>query len=169
AITFVHEDGTTVRLVTPTSPQAITAKALDRSAQNQLVWVESDVGGSFTYDNATLWTAPLATTEAGIVGRKVAKLNDAMGRGGSFGVANAGVFFSLVGLNQALVTRLSDGMGWLIDGEPNEAIIEPIWVDDDEVIFETSAIAPNGAYASPQSIRRISRATLGAPTVPSGL
>ncbi len=169
AIAFVHEDGTSVRLVTPTAPQAITAKALDRSAGNQLVWVESDVGGPFEYSNATLWTAPLATTEASIVRRKVAKLDDPTGTGGSWGVANAGVFFSVSGANQAVLTRLTDGMGWLVDGEPNEAITQPIWVDDNDVYFQENPLAPNGSFRAEINIRRISRSSLGAPTVPSGL
>jgi hypothetical protein len=89
AIASMKEDGTWQRLVTPTSPQYVTSKALDRSAGPDLVWVESDFGAN--YSNPTLWTAPLAASEAGIVRRKVAKLPDTTGSGGARGVANRGV------------------------------------------------------------------------------
>jgi hypothetical protein len=169
AIATVKEDGSVERLVTPTAPQFVTWKALDRSAGLALVWVESDYG-NIGYANATLWTAPLAATEEALQRRMVAKLPDTKQRGGGWGVANRGVFLSLTGQSTALLTRLSDGMGWEIRAEPGEGFTQAIWVDDDDVLIETAEI--NVQYDRlkyPSSVLRLSRASLGAPTVPSGL
>ena len=167
AIAFLKDDGSHVRLITPTAPQYVTWKTMDRSSGNDLVWVESDDG--FEYKNATLWTATLAANEGAIVRRKVAKLDDSLYRGGARSPANKGVFLSLVGRSTALLTRLSDGMGWLIQAEPQQRFVDPVWVDDSDVFLETAddSMPP---YDLPQSgIMRLSRSTLGAPTVPSGL
>jgi hypothetical protein len=167
AIAFLKDDGSHGRLITPTAPQYVTWKTMDRSSGNDLVWVESDDG--FEYKNATLWTAPLRASEGAIVRRKVAKLDDALFRGGARSPANKGVFLSLVGRSTALLTRLSDGMGWLIQAEPQQRFVDSVWVDDNDVFLET-AEDPTPQYDLPQSgIMRLSRATLGAPTVPSGL
>ncbi|MBX3209917.1 MAG: hypothetical protein KF764_33110 [Labilithrix sp.] len=167
AIAHAKDDGTFTRVVTPASPQVVTWKALDRSNGNALVWVESDSG--LDYTNSTLWTAPFATTEASLVRRKVAKLEDSTFSGGGGGVANRGVFLSLSGRNEATITRLSDGMGWKVTGEPGERFTAPIWVDDNEAILQI-APDPDGKFQlDSYGIVRIARSTLGPPTVPSGL
>jgi hypothetical protein len=167
AIAHAKDDGTFSRVVTPTSPQVVTWKALERSNNNALVWVESDNG--LDYTNSTLWTAPFATSEAALVRRKVAKLQDSTFSGGGGGVANHGVFLSLSGRNEATIVRLSDGMGWKVVGEPGERFTAPIWVDDNEAILQI-APDPNGQVDTDSyGIVRIARSTLGAPTVPSGL
>ena len=43
---------------------------------------------TFEYRDATLWTAPLAASEASLVRRKVAKLDDSLFRGGGRSPAN---------------------------------------------------------------------------------
>ncbi len=140
---------------------------MDRSAGNDLAWVESDDG--FEYKNAVRWTAPLATSEGAIVRRKVAKLDDPLFRGGARSLANKGVLLSIAGRTTAVLTRLSDGMGWLSQAEPQQRFVDAVWVDDNDVFLET-ADDPTPQYDLPQSgIMRLSRATLGAPTVPSGL
>lgn len=168
SIFFLSDQLAMTRLVTPTSPQSVTWKAIDRSAGHAIVWVESDTD-TFDYTNSTLWTAPFATSEANIVRRKVAKLDDLLHRGGADGVANRGVFLSLVGRNRALVTRLSDGLGWFVDGEPGTRMVAPLWVDDNDVLIETAPDPNPPAVEDPTTILRISRAVLGAPTVPSGI
>ncbi len=167
AIAYAKDDGTFARVVTPTSPQVVTWKALDRSNDNALVWVESDYG--LDYTNSTLWTAPFATSEAMLARRKVAKLQDSTFSGGGGGVANQGVFLSLSGRNEATIVRLSDGMGWKVVGEPGERFAAPVWVDDDEAVLQI-APDPNGQVETDSyGILRIARSTLGPPTVPSGL
>ena len=131
------------------------------------MWVESDYG--LQYVNSTIWTAPLAASESQLVRKKVAKLADTLERGGARGVANRGILLNLVGRNTALLTRLSDGMGWLVQGEPNERFVDPVWVDDDDVLIETAPDPDGDKEAPATSILRLSRATLGEPTVPSGL
>lgn len=167
AIATLKNDGSLVRLVTPTGTQFVTWKTLDRSADNTLVWVESDDG--FEYRNATLWTAPLAATEASLVRRKVAKLDDSLFRGGGRSPANKGMFLSLTGRNTAVLTRLSDGVGWRIQAEPNERFVDAVWVDDNDVFLETAKDDGSQFQHPPSGLMRLSRATLGAPTVPSGL
>lgn len=171
SIAAMKDDGTWERLVTPTTPQFVTAKTIDRSNGPALVWVESDNGTTGFYSNSTLWTAPLVANEAALVRRKVAKLNDVKERGGAYGVANKGVFLSLVGTSTALLTRLSDGMGWTIQAEPGDGFTQPVWVDDTDVFLEVAKLVP--ASGEPDTARytvlRIARSALGTPTVPSGL
>lgn len=167
AIAFVSDDGAVARLVTPTSPQFVTWKTLDRSNGDTLVWVESEYG--LGYVNSTIWAAPLVASEATLARKKVAKLEDALQRGGARGVANRGVFVNLVGRNMALVTRLSDGMGWLVQGEPKQRFVDPVWVDDDDVLIETAPDPDGSRDEGATSILRLSRSSLGSPTVPSGL
>jgi hypothetical protein len=165
AIAFAKDDGTHTRVVTPTSPQVVTEKALDRSDGNALVWVESDFGAN--YRNSTLWTAPFATTEASLVRRKVAKLEDSTFSGGARGIANKGVFLSISARNEATITRLSDGAQWKVVGEPAERFTAPVWVDDNEAILQI-APDPNGVRQDDTyGILRIARSTLGPPTLPS--
>ncbi|MBN9166412.1 MAG: hypothetical protein BGO98_29945 [Myxococcales bacterium 68-20] len=167
AINFAKDDGSFARVVTPASPQVLSAKALDRSNGNALVWVESDRDIEFT--NSTLWTAPFATTEGALARRKVAKLHDSLARGGGGGVANRGVFLSLSGRNEATIVRLEDGVGWKVTGEPGERFTAPVWVDDDEAILQI-APDPDGKFEEDTyGIVRIARSTLGPPTVPPGL
>lgn len=170
SIAIMSQAGTIERLVTPTGPQVMTYWKLDRSTDPpSLVWVESDYDG-VSYANATLWTAPLVAKEADLVRRKVAKLNDSVGSGGGWGVANAGVYFSRFTQRTALLTRLSDGMGWLIEAEPNEAFLSPVWVDDENVVVTTAIYnAQIDAIGHPSGLLRIARSSLGAPTVASGL
>lgn len=168
SIAFVSDEGVPVRLVTPTSPQFVTSKTVDRSSGNLLVWMESDYGG-VGYANSTLWKAPFATSEAGVARTKVAKLVDALERGGARAVANAGVYLSLIGRNTALVTRLSDGIGWIVQGEPKERFVDPVWVDENDVLIETAPDPDGTKDFGSTSILRVARSSLGAPTMPSGL
>ncbi|MBX3210130.1 MAG: hypothetical protein KF764_34180 [Labilithrix sp.] len=166
AIAFAKDDGTYARVVTPTSPQVVTWKALDRSNGDALVWVESDTG--LGYQNATLWTAPFATSEASLVRRRVGKLEDSTSSGGGGGIANKGVFLSMSGRNEATITRLSDGAQWKVVGEPGERFTAPVWVDDQEAILQI-APDPNGVRNDDTyGIVRIARSTLGPPiTLPT--
>ena len=167
AIAYAKDDGSFARVVTPTSPQVVTWKALERSNNNTLVWVESDY--ELDYTNSTLWTAPFATSEASLERRKVAKLKDSTFSGGAGGIANRGVFLSLSGRNEATIVRLSDGMGWKVVGEPGERFTAPIWVDDNEAILQI-APDPDGKFQlDSYGVLRIARSTLGPPSLPSGL
>jgi hypothetical protein len=168
AIIHAKDDGTFTRVVTPTSPQVLSSKAVDRSNGNALVWVESD--NTVPYTNSTLWTAPFATSESSLVRRKVAKLVDSTFSAGLGGIANDGVFLSVSRRNEATITRLSDGAQWKVSGEPGERIVYPIWVNNDEAILE---IAPDPTGQPPNEpaygLLRIARSTLGPPTFPPGL
>jgi hypothetical protein len=164
AVRLLKPDGSSARIITATDAPLVSCHTVDRSNANQLVWVESDFGFE-----ATILTSPYATTAGAVVRTKVAKFSDTLQRAGSRGIANAGVFLALVDHNKAIVRRLSDGMGWLIEGEPNERFVEPVWVDDADVLIETAPAPPGTVQYYPSSILRIARANLGAPTIPSGL
>lgn len=69
-----------------------------------------------------------------------------------------------------MLTRLSDGMGWRIDAEAGEGFTQPVWVDDADVFLATAKIVPQiDRLGDTSTVIRISRATLGPPTVPPGL
>jgi hypothetical protein len=165
SIVAIKPDASYATVVTPISPQLVTAFALDRANGNALVWDESDDAAA-GYANPVIWTSPYATTPGALVRRKVALYTDNVGRGGADMVANAGVVLNVIDLDKALITRLSDGMGWLITAEPGDAFYQPAWVDDTEawlVIGKKGVSTPD-----PSGIMRLTRASLGAPTVPRG-
>lgn len=100
---------------------------------------------------------------------KVAVVRDAQNRGGQGMVANRGHALNVVAPDKALLTRLSDGAGWLISVELGRAFGNPLWVDDDNV-WITTALAErfdeNGVIriARAYRVRRMSRAASEGPT-----
>lgn len=164
---LLRPDATYSSLILPTSPHQLTWAAVDRSASNAFVWVESDFGGR-AYVNPVLWTAPYAARALDLVPRKVAVVTDMTDRGGGDMVVNAGVALNIVGLSTALLTRLSDGMGWTINAEPGEAFIRPVWVDDNEIWLSTGDASRPDYSAHTGGVMRLKRSSLGAPTVPRG-
>jgi hypothetical protein len=166
-LSFVKADGSWARLVTPESPHWVTSFAIDRARANQgdIVWVESD--RQDVYVNSTIWTSPFATTEAGIQKRRVAALDDKFHAGGANMIVNAGHVLNVVDADKALLTRLSDGKGWLIRSDPGVNFVTAVWVDDTELWISTAA--PGIGYQQAvSSIMRLSRASLGEPEVASG-
>ena len=159
-------DGSWTALTTAT-PHLTTAIAVDQSNALQIVWIEGDVGGNGVI-NMTLWTSPYATSTAGIARRKVALVNDVLGRGGFGMVANAGVVLNLVDQSTALLTRLSDGMGWSITVDPGMAFEQPLWADDSEVWIATGPANVNNWQSYDTGVFRLARSTLGAPNVLPG-
>jgi hypothetical protein len=168
--TIAHVSETTgaiTRIVTPGSPHRVSFAMIDRSTTPfTLLWVESDFG-NINYTNSVLWSSPLPSSEAGLVRRRIAKLADVEERGGAYAVANRGVVLSLIARDKALVTRQSDGLGWLITAEPNTRFTMPVWVDDKDVYIETSEVSPSGIDDDPNGMLRIARDS-GPPTVASG-
>jgi hypothetical protein len=56
-----------------------------------------------------------------------------------------------------------------VTGEPKQRFVEPVWVDDEDVLIETAPDPDGQMDFPPTGILRLSRASLGAPTVLSGL
>jgi len=166
SIDLLKSDGSYDKLVAPSAPHAITSLAVDRSSPSSLVWVESDGDGPFT--NEVIWVSPYASTAAGIARRKVALLADTNGRGGGSMVANRGVVLNVVADQKAVLTRLSDGMGWDIHADSGSGFVDALWVDDDEVWLSTASLARRNFRAYTSGIVRIARSSLGLPTVSPG-
>jgi hypothetical protein len=168
-VDLIHPDGSWANVIVPSAPapRRVSAFGIDRSSGQQLTWVESDYGGSWS--NSVIWTSPYATSTAGLAPRKVAVLADVLGRGGLYMPVNAGAVLNLVDKDKALVTRLSDGMGWLITAEPGDAFTQPLWVDDNEVWIAIGPASDPSWTATLTGIVRFTRASLGAPTVMPGL
>ena len=168
-VDLIRPDGSWANVIVPTSPapRRVSAYGVDRSNAQGLAWMESDYGNSWS--NSVLWTSPYATSAAVLQPRKVAAIADALGAGGVGMVVNAGVVLNLVGKDKALVTRLSDGMGWLITAQPGDAFTAPLWVDDSEVWLAVGQAALSSWTASFTGIVRYSRSALGTPTVMPGI
>ncbi len=161
---FQHLDGTYESLVVLPSGNYVELMALDRSASNMLVWDEFvDTGSGGT--NGFLWTSPYATSAGAITRHKVAALPDNTSGFGWPITANAGVALIVTGDTSARIVRLSDGVGWPITAGAGQHFIASLWVDNDNAYIETSKVV--GGYTN--GLLRISRASLGAPTLPSGL
>jgi hypothetical protein len=167
ALALLRPDASVATLVSPTAPQVVWEFALDRANRDAIVWLEGDDTGS-GYANTTLWTSPYASDPSGVQKRKVAKLTDPPNEGSNVMVANKGVALHITAGQTAVLTRLSDGMGWLVNAEPADAFADVLWVDDNDVWLVTSDASELPHYVE-NGIVRISRASLGAPTVPSGL
>jgi hypothetical protein len=167
SLDLLRKDGSYLQLVAPSAPQVVTSFALDRSNGDAIVWVESD--NQATYTNSTMWTAPYTTSAASLARRKVALIaNDTLHLGGSAMVVNRGVALNLIGPSVALLTRLADGMSWTIAAEPGRPFVQPVWVDDSDVMLTTADGTLKNYRAYPSGIVRIARTSLGAPTVLPG-
>lgn len=160
ALDFLKPDGTTTRLAEAQGARHISGFAIDRKANDSLVWVESDTIQPAT--NTVLWTAPSAETMASLARRRVTAFSDPGGDGGGHMVADGGYALTQVSNKKALLIRLSDGWGWPIDAETDRIFLQPLWVDDNDVWMLTGI--PD--LVIQDGIMRVSRASLGAPTVP---
>lgn len=159
---LLHDDATYLKLFDASANKIAPSVAVDRSANDQIVWTEGDDLG-MQYANVTIWTSPYASAPGGIQKKQVAKLSDPDMRGGSRMVANAGVVLNRVSKTKALITRLSDGWGWMFDAEPNEQFGVPYWIDAQYAYMITM---PDIQGAASAGIMRLARAGLGNPTVP---
>lgn len=165
---FLKPDGNATRLAEATGTRHISGFAIDRKANDSLVWVESDTIQPAT--NTVLWTAPAAQTLASLARRRVTAFDDPGGDGGGHMVADGGYAVTQVGRTKALLVRLSDGWGWTIDAEPDRVFLQPLWVDDNDVWILTGVTPYPGRpdLIDQDGIMRVTRASLGAPTVPPG-
>ena len=162
-IALLATNGAVTSIMDPTaSSRSVSWLAVDRANSNALVWVESDSADFVS--NPIIWTSPYATSAAGVTKTKVAAFQDADARGGADSVANAGVMLNLTGDTTALLTRLSDGMGWTINAEPAMYFVQPLWADDTEVWILASSLGPHDA----DQILRLQRSSMGSPTVSRG-
>jgi hypothetical protein len=168
-VDLVREDGSWANVIPSTGPptRRVSAYGVDRSRLQQLAWVESDYG--YSWSNSVIWTAPYATSRSALQAREVAVLPDTLGRGGLYMSVNAGIVLNLVDKDKALLTRLSDGAGWLIQAEPGDAFVVPLWVDDSEVWLAIGLAAEPNWSATYTGMVRYTRASLGQPSVDAGL
>jgi hypothetical protein len=166
AIHFLAEDGSWTPVVSAQPGRIITEHAVDRSANDTLVWAESERSAA-GFVNTVLWTTPYATSAAAAAPRKLAAVADAFASGANGFIANRGAIVATTGKTTAVVIRTSDGVGWQIDAEPDVYFGAPIWVDDDEVWLQTSL--RSDADPTVDGMVRIRRDTLGAPTIPAGI
>jgi hypothetical protein len=168
-VDLVRPDGSWGNVIVPSAPppRRVSAFGIDRTNAQQLAWVESDYGNSWS--NSVIWTSPYGTSTTAIVPRKVAALPDVTGGGGLYMVTNAGVVLNLIDKNKALLTRLSDGMGWLVTAEAGDAFTEPLWVDDNEVWIAIGPGSDPNWQATLTGMVRFTRASLGSPSVTPGL
>lgn len=155
---FIGDDGNLSAAVRPPSGRWDVAHAIDRARADTIVWAETDVD---TYARPELWETPFTKTLAGAKPRRAASLSfvpDGM-------VANAGMaLMTSVDASKATLVRVSDGARWTISPEPGDQFSESLWVDDDEVWLSVSMVgAPARGWT--HSVLRLSRASLGAPTL----
>ncbi|MGH7434669.1 MAG: hypothetical protein ACRENE_03265, partial [Polyangiaceae bacterium] len=169
-VDLVREDGNWLNVIPSTAPPArrVSAYGVDRSRSQQLAWVESTYGGG-SWSNSIIWTSPYATSAESLQPRMTAVLSDAFGRGGLYMSVNAGMALNLVDKDKALLTRLSDGAGWILKAEPGDAFTVPLWVDDNEVWLGIGSASEPNWMASYTGIVRYTRSSLGGPVVDAGL
>lgn len=160
-LTFVANNGTVATLHAAPANRTLSGFAIDQG-QTRLVWAESaDVAPA---SDSVLYEAPFAETEAGIVPHRVTAFDDPGGRGGGYMIAHNGTAVLLVSDTRVLITNLATGASWPIDADPGKNFFDPIWVDDNEIWLSVGTIRGNGADFD--SIHRITRASLGPPSIP---
>jgi hypothetical protein len=89
---------------------------IDRARADSLMWVEA--AASAPSMNGVLYTSPYAKNPTGVVRRRVTAIEDQTTLSLSM-VANAGYALIAQSEEHVLLVRLSDGMGWTINAEPN--------------------------------------------------
>lgn len=157
AVAYVPNGGGSQVLAQPSAGQFIDSLAVDRASNDDIVWTE-------TPDDVvrTVWTSPLARTQADLRPRKVAVLEYSYRA-----VFNGGVGLAAYGPQEARLFRLSDGLGWKFPAVPGLRYIEALWVNNDAAWILASKVNNGGTPFN--SVVKFSRAALGAPTEPSGL
>lgn len=144
----------------PEAGRDITWFGVDRAAGNQLVWIEQDTVSS------TIYASPFTTSAAGLVRRPVAKLANFQG----LAVVNAGTLITELGPEALRMIRLSDGLGWNVAQEPGRPMLDGLWVNSSYVwAYVANRLPGQPGYPVRGGAVRIERASLGAPTIPSGL
>ena len=154
--------GSAQLVVNPQAGNEVISVDFDQRAGYAMAWLELNK----TTEVATLWTAPFATTAAGLQRRAVARLPTAY----PF-VFNAGMVLARgASYTSFRLIRVSDGMGWDVAAEPDHASVDPLWVNDDFVWQWVSGNQPGEpGFPTKNVLLKLPRAPLGAPTVPPGL
>jgi hypothetical protein len=160
---FIRPDGSYLKLLAPIGQQILFDVEVDRASGEQIVWLEGDQP-QFDYINVAIWTAPYTTNPSTVQRRKVALIGTSSG----WMVVNAGMVLTLQTKNTARLTRLSDGVGWIVQAEPGERFLQPLWIDDQEVWLGTGTdYETSDSYMT--GILRLARSSLGSPTLDAGL
>lgn len=155
---FVPIGGAAQTVARPSAGCSITKFTVDRANGNTLVWLES----SSDFSDNRIYASVFATSEATLQRRLVTKVPTA-----TFGVANGGVIAVPLPSSQARIIRLSDGRGWLLEGETNVPLSANVWVNADSAWFGTSRVpAGQPGYPRFNGMIRLPRPT-GEPTIPS--
>lgn len=159
-VVFVPVDGGPQPLIRPTAGHEIVAFTADVTAGHAITWFESDSALA----NTTVYTSPFATTEAALAKRAVAKLPVL-----TTGIVNEGVLAAPIAFSRLRIVRMSDGMGWDVEGESDAPFMNNVWVNKDFVWMGASNVAV-GSPGFPffGGMVRIPRPS-SPPTVPSGL
>jgi len=146
-------------LVQPLAGNRIVWVGVDRANQDAIYWVEK---GSAR----TLWGSSFADVSAGIVRRRIAVVPDTS----YTPVVNAGIAVFARDNDSVRAVRTSDGLGWNVTGEAGTPVLYGLWANDDSIWAGISDI-PFGSPGFPNmgGMLRVPRATLGPPTIPSGL
>jgi hypothetical protein len=170
SLRFMPVGGGNTVVATPSAGYDVTFAGLDRARGNSLVWLETQEG-AVDRKNLTVYTSPYAENAAGLVRRQVAKLPDPNAATGTFFdgfVVNAGMLLTVTSSSNLRLMRLSDGMGWNIGLRgPATGYTEALYVDDDNLYVGMDTVS--GAARNQNGILQIPRASLGEPTIPSGL
>ncbi|RYG15108.1 hypothetical protein EON82_26645 [bacterium] len=162
---FLPDTGQARILWTAEEGRVLRGHALDKSAANEVVWVDCDDTTPKCSDYK-LWASPAAKAQAEMIPRLVAKTPDVSYL---WLAANKGLAIVTTTADEARLVRLSDGRGWDIPRDPAFRYTQPIWVDD-EFIWLVASTNTKFPFNAPDSLVRIARSTLPPePPVPSGL
>jgi hypothetical protein len=137
--------------------------SVDRTANNDLVWVDRDETSESGY---ALWESRFATKAAELGARQVAALPKL--RGGQF-AANAGVVLWLDDQGAARIVRRSDGKGWPVPKTKGATYTNVIWVDDEHLWLGADMAEGKFAGQKTNAFIRYDRSVLGELTLSNGL
>lgn len=158
-IVYISGTGAVAKVYAPVAPQQVFALDADATDASAFAWLQGNPSG-LGFDTVAVWTSPYSTTA--VAPRRVTGIDTVYNAGGGL-VANAGMVLLLTTATTAELVRLSDGAAWSIASEPNDAWIQPVWVDATEVWIASGPAKYPGVETG---LVKLKRADLGAPTIP---
>jgi len=156
----IDATGAVSSILAPSSRRTHRGLGIDRSNGDALVWIQQVDRGP-----AELWTSPFAVDAPGFAPRKIG-IDKAFDSDSTFLLAHNGLAVYSPTRGKIRLVRLSDGLGWTLQADPQNPFAYPAGITDDEVWAFTTDDKDD---TWPRDIYAFRLDSLGPPTEPNGL
>lgn len=143
--------------------RVVTAVAVDRSARQRLVWVESEVHGD-ELGPSVLVTADVTSDDAEVTRLHpgVVLLESTLDLSRGDVVSNDGLVLAVTSPREAVIIRLDDGSTRRLAPEPGTAFVRPLWIEDTRAWLSTARVSEDGKLSLESGVVRLSTLSAGA-------